>query len=79
MSYNGDDIDEDDYSMPIKFFVKPSFSFIWFTLVLNVVVGAFFAIYAWNNPDSAECYAWPESNAAIVNPIGISNAKNVTQ
>ena len=50
-----------------------------FTMLLNIVVGTFFAIYAWNNPDSAECYAWPESNAAIINPIGISNAKNVTQ
>ena len=42
-------------------------------------MGTFMAIYAWNNPDESECYAWPESNAAIRNPVGLEGAIDVTR
>ena len=46
--------------------------------MVNLIMIIFFGIYAWNNPDHAECFSWHESNAAIENPIGIPNAKDVT-
>ena len=64
---------------PIPIIQSPSPCLIFLNLVVNTIMGTFFAIYTWNNPDKAECYSWLDSNAAIVNPIGIDNAKNVTQ
>ena len=68
--------DEDD---PIPVVQKPYRCPILLNFLINTVMGVFFGIYAWNNPDDSECYAWPDSKAAIVNPIGLPDSKNVTQ
>lgn len=42
-------------------------------------MGPFFGVYAWNNPDGDfECYSWDDSYAAIANPVGIPESKDVS-
>ena len=60
-------------------FQKPNGGLIFLNLLVNTIMGTFFGIYTWNNPDDSECYSWPESDAAVSNPIGIENAKDVTR
>ena len=48
-------------------------------LIINTIMASFFGVYAWYSSDGKfECYAWDESYAAIENPVGIPQAKDVS-
>ena len=75
------DADQDyDDDVEIPAILRPKPVVVTFCFLVNSIMGPFMGVYAWNNPDSrtSECYAWEDSKAAIANPIGITDAKNVS-
>ena len=63
----------------IPVILKPNIGFVVLCFLVNAIMGPFFAVYAWNNPDGDfECFSWEDSYAAIKNPVGITEAKDVS-
>ena len=78
------EIESSNYSMfdedEVHWCLKPDPYFVFLCFLVNAIVGPFMAVYLWNNPDGEfECYSWEDSYAAIANPIGITNAKDVSR
>lgn len=58
---------------------KPNLCTAFLNLITNTTMTVFFALYTFRNPDSPTCWAWNQSDAAIVNPIGIPGAIDVSR